>query len=101
MKQIIDGKRYDTRTATEVADFWNGLGAGDFASLQETLYRTPRGRWFLVGHGGAQTRYAESSGNTVYGSSRIIALTENEARAFCERHADADVYEQYFTAEIA
>ena len=40
MKQVIDGKRYDTETAERVAYDDNSLPVNDFNNWDETLYRT-------------------------------------------------------------
>lgn len=52
MKKIINGKMYNTETATELGDFWNGLSTSDFRNLSETLYRKKNGEFFLYGQGG-------------------------------------------------
>lgn len=55
MKKIINGKMYNTETATELGNFWNGLSTNDFRNLSETLYRKKNGEFFLYGQGGAMT----------------------------------------------
>ena len=57
MKRIMDGLRYDTEAAEEIAHWGNGKPSGDFDQCSETLYRTPNGRYFLLGEGGPQTRW--------------------------------------------
>ena len=37
MKSIINGKRYDTETAQELASWDNGCNCGDFHECEETL----------------------------------------------------------------
>lgn len=39
MKKIIDGKMYNTETATEIHHFNNGLPYSDFNYLEESLYK--------------------------------------------------------------
>ena len=48
MKKIINGKKYDTNTATKVADYWNGYGASDFNYVSEELYLKNTGEYFLL-----------------------------------------------------
>ena len=61
MKQIINGKRYDTNTATMVADVSpEGFYHGDFRYEETQLYRTPRGNWFLAGWGEAMSRLGQA-----------------------------------------
>ena len=47
-EEVIDGKRYSTKTATLLAgnDFWDGHN-WERSGTNEFLYRTPRGRYFL------------------------------------------------------
>jgi hypothetical protein len=103
MKKIIDGKIYDTKTATEVASYWNHLGTGDFRWYSEALYRTRRGNFFLSGEGGAMTRWSHSCGdNSVCGGEGIEPMSPDEAREWCEEHdVDADTIEEYFEVEEA
>ena len=101
MKKIIDGKRYDTETADDIADWGNGLGCTDFRNINESLYRTKNGAWFLAGSGGAMTRYSVSNGNMSSGGSDIIVLTDDEARRWLEDHDYNDTLETYFSDQIS
>ena len=98
MRKIIEGKRYDTETATKVADD-SYSNYGDLGYWSEELYRTQKGTWFLAGEGGAMTRYARSIGqNEVGGGGAIIPLTKTEALAWLEAHnSDSDAIEEYFS----
>jgi hypothetical protein len=100
MIQIIDGKRYNTETATKIAQYHNGLGRSDFRSIEETLYLSPKGNWFVQYWGGAATQYAESSGNSRYGSSGIRPLSIDEAYEWVEAHAAPETVEKYFADRI-
>lgn len=86
MKRIIDGKVYDTETATEIAcDSYSS--PGDFSYSCETLYKTKKGRYFMHGEGGPKSDYAESVGNNVTsGSSRMWTINEAEAQNFAAKH---------------
>jgi hypothetical protein len=79
MKAITGGKRYDTETARHIANWKNGLGTGDFKNVNEDLYRTKSGSFFLAGEGDAMTKYSEGNGNTTWGSSKIIPLADEAA----------------------
>lgn len=101
MKRIIEGKRYDTETATEVATWNNGRGSSDFRALTETLYRTPKGCWFLYYDGGAMTYAAVPCGNNATsGSSGINRVSENEAKVWLESHNRIEALEQYFADQL-
>ena len=102
MKKVIEGKRYDTETATKVgSDSYSNYG--DLGYWSEELYRTQKGNWFLAGEGGALSKYARSVGqNEVGGGSAIIPLTRGKALSWLEAHtSDSESYEKYFTDVIA
>ena len=98
MKKIINGRRYDTDTAKEVAcDSYSNRS--DFAYWKETLYRKNTGEFFLHGVGGPMSRYAESAGQNQWsGGQKIIPLTLEAAQKWAEEHLDAAEYEQIFGA---
>lgn len=97
MKKIINGKKYDTDTAQELASWDNGGGWRDFHHCEETLYRKKTGEFFLFGEGGPMTKYAVSQGqNSWSGGSKIIPLTHETARQWAEEHLDGDDYEAIF-----
>lgn len=100
MVKIIDGKRYNTDTATEILHYWNGLSTSDFRNVSETLYITKNGNYFLCGEGGPMSKYAVSNGNTTSGSSDIIPLTKEQAFEWCESFGNAKDTEEYFSDMI-
>lgn len=101
MKAIIEGKRYDTETATELARWDSGHNPGDFHRLEETLYKTPKGSYFLHGEGGAFTQYSQPVGdNGSAGGERIVPLSESEAIDWLARHGKVDVLETDFSDHI-
>lgn len=87
MNKIIKGRRYDTETAQEVCGYFNDELATDLFYWEETLYVKRTGEFFLHRWGGL--------GTTEPGR-KIIPLTEEQAKEFCEKYADGDTYEQYF-----
>lgn len=106
MRKIIDGKRYDTTTAVEICDVSGSgghLSRTDFKWEDTTLYRTPRGRFFVAGEGGPMSRWVVSCGNNSWtGGSGLMAIDECEARELVERFGSAETYEQTFgVAEAA
>ncbi len=97
MRAITNGKKYDTTTAEHVASASYHGSRSDFQWWSEDLYRKRTGECFVAGEGGPMTRYARAiDQNSWTGSSRVIPLTEPEAREWVERHADAETYEQLF-----
>lgn len=102
MKAIIDGKRYNTETATCVCDCSpSGFYGNDFRHEDTHLYRTPKGSWFLAGEGGPLSRWARphgQSGST--NGSGIRPLDPDTAREMLEHHGDAEDIEQYFASTL-
>ncbi|MCL2140337.1 MAG: hypothetical protein FWH42_01465 [Dehalococcoidia bacterium] len=97
MFKVINGKRYDTSTAQEVASWDNGLGASDFHNYEETLYRKQTGEYFLYGEGGPMSPYRKSTGqNTWSGGAAIKPLSIEEAREWAEKKLSGDEYEEIF-----
>ena len=97
MKQIINGKKYNTETAKEMGCWSNNYYTNDFNYCEETLYRKKTGEFFLHGEGGAMSKYSQSCGqNTWSGGSEIIPMTEAEAREWAEKHLTVDEYEEIF-----
>ena len=95
MKRIINGKKYDTKTATEVGR-WNN-NRNDFSEVEEILLRKRTGEYFLHGEGGPASRYAVSAGqNTWSGGEKLIPLSFENAKAWAEEHLTADEYEAEF-----
>lgn len=85
MKRTIRGMRYDTDKATKVAEECSHEGLGDFRYWCEALYRTPRGKWFLHGCGGAMTRWAQAVGvSERTGGEGILPLSDEQALAWLE-----------------
>lgn len=96
MKKIINGRKYDTETAKEVGFYSNGYPHGDFNWCQQTLYRKRNGEYFLHGEGGALTIYAKNIQNGTTGGSRIVPMSEDEAKEWTENYLSCDEYEKIF-----
>jgi hypothetical protein len=100
MKAIIDGKRYDTDTATLVAGISGGDGPRDFRWEDTGIYVTPKGNWFLSGEGGPLTRWARPCGSGSSGGSGIEAIDRDQARHYLEGLGETAAIEEYFADEI-
>tara|TARA_R110002020_G_scaffold59420_3_gene162062 strand:- start:1612 stop:1920 length:309 start_codon:yes stop_codon:yes gene_type:complete len=99
MKSIIDGKRYNTETATVVACAEHG-DYGDFGRYTETLHQTPKGRYFLHGTGGPASPYAEYNGNTFSGGADIRPMDTDTAYRWLETNGMVTAIEVYFPDRI-
>jgi hypothetical protein len=100
MKRIINGKVYNTETATLIGEWSNNRGHGDFSNMSEDLYLTKKGQYFIAGSGGPMTKYAKSCGNNCStGSDDIYLLTPAEARTWAEEHLSTEEYMEHFEVE--
>ena len=90
MRQVINGKMYNTETAVEIA----GVRCGEGFAFEETqLYRKKTGEMFLAGRGGANTRWHCTDPGGMRGPGRgIYPLADDEARRWVETHCDTDEY---------
>ncbi len=99
MKAIINGKRDDTERAEAIASYSTGY-MGDFRRIDEILYRTKRGNWFIAGSGGPLTRYRTTDGGNGWTSGeRIIPLAPHEAAEWLADHSNVETYARYFDAQ--
>jgi len=96
MKKIINGKLYDTSTATLISSAEYSY-PGDFSHWREELYRKKTGEFFLYGKGGPMSKYSRKIGQNEWsGGEKIHPLTLREAQEWAEEHLDAEEYEQVF-----
>lgn len=97
MKRVIDGKLYNTETATHIGADKSNHPRSDFNYEDTSLYVTAKGAFFIAGQGGALSRWCTFEGNCRSGGEGIQALTTAEALQWAEENElDADVIQQYF-----
>ena len=96
MKVIIERKSYNTETATKIAKWDNGRYRNDFSAIEETLYRTKKGQYFIHGWGGAATSYAKTFGNSSSEGESIKLMSQDEAIDWLSVHGFVDEIEQHF-----
>lgn len=96
MKQIINGKKYDTETARPICSY-QYAAPNDFSYCYEELYLKKTGEFFLYGEGGAMSKYAVNvEQNTWSGGEKITPITKREALRFAEENMSVDDYEKEF-----
>ena len=95
MKRIIDGKRYDTSTAEEIATATHGYRR-EFSYYEETLYCKRTGEYFLYGYGHGESKYAKQVLGAWGPGEDIIPMTYEQARQWAEVSLDAEEYEREF-----
>ena len=90
MKKIFRGRKYDTDTATRIAEHQH-LRLGDIGSYVETLYRKRSGEYFL---------FRELFGPIEEGVNpcQFTPLKFEEARQWAEENTTAEEYESEFKA---
>lgn len=97
MKKIINGKKYDTDTATCIGFRDNGYNAEDFNHQEELLYQKKTGEFFIYGIGGANSEYSKVWGsNSRCGGSKIIPLSTEEAKEWAQELCSVEKYEELF-----
>lgn len=99
MNRIINGKKYDTETAIEVASD-SAYSSGDFYWYEESLYKKKTGEFFLAGKGGPLSKYAIHNKDGYFSGSKITPLSEEEARAWGEENMSVSYFEEIF-GEVA
>lgn len=96
MKKIINGRLYNTETATAVASDSYGY-PGDFSYWSETLYKKKTGELFLYGEGGPYSKYSQEHGDNSWGGgSAIIPESDFNAKEWVAGHSDADTFIELF-----
>lgn len=103
MKRIINGKTYDTDTATLVAEWDNGKFANDMFYEYGNLYITDNKQWFLTGD---EIFMNVQTGGEVYPefqkdrSGKMMLLNENDVLSWCSLRAiDPDELKDHLTIE--
>ncbi len=100
--KVIGGLRYSTETATKICTHESDVGRSDFKFERTSLFRTPKGKFFIAGYGGALSRWSERYGNNgQIAGEGLTPVDVDEARSFAELHADADTIAEFFEVEDA
>lgn len=96
MKKIINGRKYDTDTAKEIDSYSNDRPRTDFRYFCETLYQKHTKEFFLYGHGGPLSKYAEHCGQGWTGGESILPLSLDEVKEWVETNSTVEIYETLF-----
>ena len=96
MKRIIDGKTYNTDTATMICDTSNEYNRSDFKYEDSDLFVTKKGAYFIAGSGGGLSRFARRVSDGWADGDGIIPISREDALAECEKHGSTDDIEQFF-----
>ena len=96
MKKIINGKLYNTETATYIGNdsFEN---PSNFHYYDEDLYQKKNGEFFLAGEGGPLSKYGVATGIHGWCSGHAITpLSTEEAKQWVEEHCGTNTYIELF-----
>ena len=86
MQRVINGKSYNTRTAKDV---YCSENCDDYSNIKyygQTLYRSPKGQYFIVTEGWKPT----GTGNTDF-TSQMHLVTRKEALEWAESNCPGGV----------
>lgn len=87
MNKVINGRKYDTKTAQQICYRSNQCENG-FPGSYDTLYRKKTGEFFLC---------HETTGQMLYDlKDYIMPVSEEEAKEFVAAQMNADGYEAIF-----
>jgi|LSQX01.2.fsa_nt_gb hypothetical protein len=102
MRRVIDRKVYDTETAELIHEWENKYFPSDFEWCREELYRTPKGNFFILGSGGAKSKYAVIVGSGSWGgsSNNIIPISRDQAIDWLENHEGSEKIIELFPEEV-
>lgn len=95
MRKVINGKLYNVDTAESIGYRTHGAPS-DTRYVEECLYRTKKGAFFIWGTGGPFSAYGQPVQDMWASGEDIVALTEDEARAWLEQYEDANAYVRAF-----
>lgn len=96
MKKIINGKMYNTETASLVAKYSSPHYQGDAHNIEEELYQKTTGEYFIHGQGGAMTRYCSVYANSFSSGSDIIPMDTESAKQWVASRCSVDTYIRIF-----
>ena len=95
LRKIINGKTYNTDTAIWLAGWRRCGGYADLNYIEQNLYKTKSGFWFLHVKGGANTKYCKRVGqNEWVGGETIMPISDDDACRFAEEHRCVDSYDE-------
>jgi hypothetical protein len=97
MKKVIEGKLYNTESAKLLLE-WSDETGDDDATVEEALYYTKGGKFFLFGKGDSYSRYAQETSSGFAPGEKIVPLTEATALAWCKEHFSGVQYAPVFRA---
>ena len=97
MKKIINGKSYNTETATLIGEYSTpGIGKSDFYYWEAGLYKTKKGNYFIAGEGHALSPFARCFAGSCGWGSDIDPKTPVKALEWAEKYLEPEEFEFEF-----
>ena len=94
MKRFYNDYLYDTDNSKLIAENCAPCSSFDDRYYREALYQTPEGEFFLVGRGGAMSKYSQLFNGCSTGGSALNPLSIGEAEDWYREQLD-QVYTGY------
>lgn len=96
MKKVINGKVYDTNTATQIA-YWESGSKTSPSWYEEMLFRKRNGELFIFGHGYAASPYAQRYPDGNLGAGSVIRpVSWEDAKLWAEDKLDDVDFDKLF-----
>lgn len=96
MKQIINGKLYNTDTAKKIGEFESDYPKDSFRFFSETLYQKQNGEYFLFGQGQAESKYGKKTPQGKISWAKIKPLSYEQSYQWALKNLSADEFMQNF-----
>lgn len=94
IRRVINGKVYDTETATEVTRIPCHVYGDDFEWEDTRVFLSPHCQWFLAGRGNGASRWRVKTASGYVPGDGLVLLTEGEVKELFEQHDGP--YEDHF-----
>ncbi|KKK96280.1 hypothetical protein LCGC14_2664330 [marine sediment metagenome] len=96
MKKVIEGKLYNTDTAKLVESYGYG-NPGDLEWMEEGLYLSKKGQFFVAGEGGPKSKYFKIIGQQNWsGGEGCEPISKELALEWMEAYGTVEMIEIYF-----
>jgi hypothetical protein len=101
MMRVVNGRRYNTSTAMKICSWGHEGKPRDFRWEETSLYRTPKGAWFVSGEGGPISQWRRRCGDMWGSGDGLNPVAATDARMLLEQHGTAEQCAEYFAVEDA
>ena len=97
MQFVLNGRLYDTETATRIGTYTDNALYRDMYYMEDTLYRKDNGEYFILREGGPATYLGYQSGPREWSSGwEVISYKPDEAKEWAAQHLSYEDYSDEF-----